>query len=450
MLGATTIGNATLIVYDGKPILATDPWFGDDDPAYFGSWGLSHIIPKDCRHDIINAKHIWFSHGHPDHLNRASLERIRGKHILLPDHVGLRIFSDLREMGFDVAILPDRRWINLSSRVNVCSITTVIQDAILLVDINGRLFINLNDSWARNCIKFIRNISKKYRRSYLLSASGYGDADMINMFDENGVFVEPWASTKPPVGRALSDLAKRLGARGVVPFSSFHRYQRTDSIWAQKYVTPLEAYHQGFDDRELQFVPAFSHIDCASDDWTGLEPSIRSGDFRPPSDYGDNWSDLLGKTDFILLKAYFMKKELVKKYVSFINFRVGGSDNIIHFDGKDDKGITFEVPRYILMQAIKNEAFDDLLIGNFMKTTLHNMKTLYDGEFNFAVTKYGDNGRAQSYSEVKEYIRKYRHRAGVDWYDKEKLEHAIRVAASYIPSNSALYKLGRLIYRSVC
>jgi len=102
------------------------------------------------------------------------------------------------------------------------------------------------------------------------------------------------------------------------------------------------------------------------------------------------------------------------------------------------------------MQAIKNEAFDDLLIGNFMKTTLHNMKTLYDGEFNFAVTKYGDNGRAQSYSEVKEYIRKYRHRAGVDWYDKEKLEHAIRVAASYIPSNSALYKLGRLIYRSVC
>lgn len=38
----TTTGNATLIVYDGQPLLATDPWFGDQDPAYLGSWGLNH------------------------------------------------------------------------------------------------------------------------------------------------------------------------------------------------------------------------------------------------------------------------------------------------------------------------------------------------------------------------------------------------------------------------
>ena len=45
MLGVSTTGNATLIAYDDKPILATDPWFGDENPAYFGSWGLSHRIP---------------------------------------------------------------------------------------------------------------------------------------------------------------------------------------------------------------------------------------------------------------------------------------------------------------------------------------------------------------------------------------------------------------------
>jgi len=42
----TTTGNATLIVCDGKPLLAADPWFGDEDPAYFGSWVLSHRIPR--------------------------------------------------------------------------------------------------------------------------------------------------------------------------------------------------------------------------------------------------------------------------------------------------------------------------------------------------------------------------------------------------------------------
>src|SRR4051794_31492460 len=35
-LGFDTIGNATLIAYDGGPVLATDPWL--DGPAYFGSW----------------------------------------------------------------------------------------------------------------------------------------------------------------------------------------------------------------------------------------------------------------------------------------------------------------------------------------------------------------------------------------------------------------------------
>ena len=37
MLGVSTTGNATLIAYEDVPILATDPWFGDDNPAYFGS-----------------------------------------------------------------------------------------------------------------------------------------------------------------------------------------------------------------------------------------------------------------------------------------------------------------------------------------------------------------------------------------------------------------------------
>jgi hypothetical protein len=45
LLGVKTIGNATLIAFDGEPVLATDPWIGDEDDAYFGSWTLSHEIP---------------------------------------------------------------------------------------------------------------------------------------------------------------------------------------------------------------------------------------------------------------------------------------------------------------------------------------------------------------------------------------------------------------------
>ena len=42
-LGFETIGNATVVVHDGEPVLATDPWVRGS--AYFGSWGLSYEVP---------------------------------------------------------------------------------------------------------------------------------------------------------------------------------------------------------------------------------------------------------------------------------------------------------------------------------------------------------------------------------------------------------------------
>ena len=42
MIGAQTIGNATVIAYDNNPILSTDPWLGDNHYAYFGSWYLPY------------------------------------------------------------------------------------------------------------------------------------------------------------------------------------------------------------------------------------------------------------------------------------------------------------------------------------------------------------------------------------------------------------------------
>ena len=55
MIGVSTIGNATLIAYDEKPIISTDPWFGDTDPAYFGSWITSHVFPKNLQDDVFNS-----------------------------------------------------------------------------------------------------------------------------------------------------------------------------------------------------------------------------------------------------------------------------------------------------------------------------------------------------------------------------------------------------------
>src|SRR5512134_2075770 len=104
MFGFETIGNATIIVHDRTPVLATDPWIAGE--PYFGSWGMSHCIPSEQLDRIRRSRYIWFSHGHPDHLNAESVHELSNKPILLPDHVGGRIERDLRSFGLSVRILP--------------------------------------------------------------------------------------------------------------------------------------------------------------------------------------------------------------------------------------------------------------------------------------------------------------------------------------------------------
>ena len=66
--------------------------------------------------------------------------------------------------------------------------------------------------------------------------------------------------------------------------------------------------------------------------------------------------------------------------------------------------IRFSAPKNSLVTAIKNEIFDDMLIGNFMKTQLINIRSLYP-DFTPYVAKYADNGMAKNKIEL--LIKKY-------------------------------------------
>ena len=412
MLGVKSIGNATIIAYDEKPILSTDTWFGEEDDAYFGSWNLSHRIPDQEKQDMLACEYSWFSHGHPDHLNPNSLPKLKHQTILLPDHVGSRIHNDLENDGFKTKVLPDREWVQLSPRIKVYSVCDYIQDAAILIDVNGTLFVNMNDAGARGCFKAIQKIVAQYEHSYLLKLSGYNDADMINFFDESGNRIEPYGKhDKPQVGKEISSYAASMGVRNVIPSSSFHHYQRTDSIWANKFTTPIEAYLEGFDHSRVNYVEPFVWVDCDNHSVIPLNPESMEEKIYEPEHFGDNWTDELEASDVKMLKEYFLKKEELVPLFGFLSFKVGGKTTAIDMQGPKDKGITFEVPRHSLMTAVEWEFFDDLLIGNFMKTTLHGVPSLYEPNFNFYTTKLGDNGRAFSQEEVKGYMKEYHKRA---------------------------------------
>ena len=68
------------------------------------------------------------------------------------------------------------------------------------------------------------------------------------------------------------------------------------------------------------------------------------------------------------------------------------------------------------MYSIKNNIFDDILIGNFAKVQLINVNSLYP-DFNPFVAKYGDNGGARSKSEIEDYFDYYKLNSANYWND---------------------------------
>lgn len=414
--GFETIGNATLICHDRVPVLVTDPWLTGS--AYFGSWTLSHEIPEEQMAAIKRSQFVWISHGHPDHLSPASLQLLKDKKILLPDHAGGKIFNYLRNHGYDVCTLKDRVWMTLSEHIKILNIADFNQDAVLLADINGRLIVNINDAIGPSSVcwlDFVIKTAERYKISFLLALSGF-DANMINFFKEDGSQILPAAAQKKLPGQNIAHLTKSLRTRYFIPFSSMHRYQRKDSAWANEYITPLKDYAIGFQSKTAEIFPAFIRYDCVNDKVEEIKPPEKIITLKDPEYFKDRWEDPLEKSDIAKLKKYFRAISHLRDFLNFINVRAGGKDNVIMLTQKRfDRGITFEVPRHSLMLAVEREVFDNLLIGNFMKTTLHGKwKTKSENclypDFSPYVGKYADGGGAKSKKELARYFGEYKQR----------------------------------------
>ena len=84
---------------------------------------------------------------------------------------------------------------------------------------------------------------------------------MINLFDASNKRILPTAALKFPVGKDIKAGMKKFNCNYAIPFSCHHQYQRRDSFWANKYVTPINLMNEGFkQDNEYKLLPAFQKI----------------------------------------------------------------------------------------------------------------------------------------------------------------------------------------------
>ena len=446
-LGFETCGNATLIVYDhGKPVMVTDPWI--TEPQYFGSWALPYLFSDTQLEAFRVVPYVWLSHGHPDHLNLASLECFRDRIILVPQHYGGRISADLKAGGFRVKDLQQGVWLPLSARVQILTVADWNQDAAVLIALGrGCAVLNLNDGSAIGTRAGLQSSFRTFQRRFLLGLVNYGDADMMNYFTEGGERVTPLCADKAPLGQIYGSRLKLWGGTHTAPFSCHHTYARSDSRWASDYETPLEAHGEHFNHARGEFIPGFFRYDVASDRITLTSARRTPRRIREPREFGDDWSEVLEPADIRALQKYFLKFEHLRESFEFVNLRVGRGDNVIDLGGPKGRGITFEAPRTSLMSAVRNEIFDDLLIGNFVKTTLHGgVRSLYP-DFTPYVAKYGDNGRAFCNAQLSQYFAAYCGGSSFQgWLNRLRLDSARRMR-TILAANRSTFLGARRAYR---
>ena len=113
-----------------------------------------------------------------------------------------------------------------------------------------------------------------------------------------------------------------------------------------------------------------------------------------------------------------------------IQLVVGGVKSTVLSTGKGAIDLQFEVPRRSLVTAVRKEIFDDLLIGNFMKTTIVGAKNLYYPDFALSVAKYADNGGVKISNQLKDYFAYYRRERTF----MDRLEKRIRSTKHYLAS----------------
>tara|TARA_B100001989_G_scaffold14491_2_gene9037 strand:+ start:867 stop:2204 length:1338 start_codon:yes stop_codon:yes gene_type:complete len=444
MIGFETIGNATITIFDDKPVLTTDPWISGK--PYFGSWTHAYDIPKNQMNNIINSKYVWFSHGHPDHLDPDSLEYFKDKTILISDHYGNRIFNELKKK-YKCIKLENNIWFEISKNVRIKSFADWNQDSCLLIEINKKdIILNLNDGSALGWSREIKKIIKNYKNKFLLKLINWGDADMINFYNHHNDFILPLAAEKKPCGVSYEYYMKKWHCNFAIPFSSMHKYFREDSLNMNKFTTPLKKHYEGFNNKEGEMLPAFIIWDTIKEKYTEINPSTNSDIAKSASDFGDNWNDDLDEEDKSLIKNYFNKFSHIKEKFGLFSFKIGKSELNLKFSGKKE-AIEFNTPRNSLVFAVKHNIFDDLLIGNFMKIKLINVPSLYP-DFTPYVTKYGDNGLSYSKEELEKYFDYYKFNSANYWLDylKIKSENIIRPR---LEKYKSAYYLARKIKRGL-
>jgi len=408
-----TFGNAIVQFQRGEEVLLTcDPWI--EGTAYFGSWGIEAPLSDIQKSRVLRSKFIWISHGHPDHLHPESLALIPKDtaRFLLPDHYGSDIRDYLVGLGFKVQVLRYREWTSLDADLKVLCLDNENQDAILVAKFGDLLLINQNDSPPFGEQYFLKRLVRSHPNDKtVLAALCAVDADMLNIVDEHGdSLAGPPSLRKKGAVWAVASYAATLGVKHFCCSSSQHVYLRPDSAWANRYRIGWEDMKEHWIRPAVALHEPYSTIEVEPLRFVANNPQKINTAAVPEGAPSEDWSKKLTEAEWSTVERFVAKLKLIKEKFDFIGFSVGGERRDYRLNDKSQgprapRGIVFSVPRAALVETMASGYFDDLLIGNFMKTQLVNA-TLYP-YFTPRVAKLAGNAKVFTRQDYGRFLFRY-------------------------------------------
>lgn len=302
-----TLGHATMVILeDGRPLLATDPWLIGS--AYWRGWWLDRYPTPEEMELVAKAGQIYITHGHPDHFHPPTLRHLAWPSTLHPDFVNYPIPDLLRTWGSPAQSLEACRWYSLSADIKIASVPVLTEDSILLVDTPTAMVVNLNDcAPPASLLKTIKRLYLDPDKPVVVLKSHSPASPGAAMY-RDGQRV-PISTTDDYCRRAL-EAATALGASHLISFGSQACFGRTDSKWANDFRVTWEDVRDSQPQIPVEVCPPHVLMDLATlqyaTSYTGPSTTLDERDrekvatrereeaaFHLPSDFAERLANYL-------------------------------------------------------------------------------------------------------------------------------------------------------------
>jgi CMP-N-acetylneuraminate monooxygenase len=196
--------------------LLTDPWL--EGPAFLGAW--TQYPPPIVDAASLHPSAIWISHEHSDHFHEPTLARFdRYIPIYTPDFPNRRIINRLRQMGFKNAIaMPFGQTIEIADkfRLTCYEPASLWNDAVVLIEIDGLRFLNLNDAGLNRRIARAVAPVDVIASSFSPGASGY-PLTWTHLSDQQKSAINE--RSRQGILHMLKEAVEMYGGKIVLPFA---------------------------------------------------------------------------------------------------------------------------------------------------------------------------------------------------------------------------------------